>query len=120
MAVSAPRMLRMHSLRRLQRRLDRTLDSIGSETISSSRRRELAGLSLELQRELARLEQMPWPSGRAFVARGDERPLERRLVRMLRTVRSEPSAPSYWTCARSHAASAARVSRLDAGARPMR
>jgi hypothetical protein len=71
------------------------MESIGSETISATRRRELASLSLELQRELARLEQMPWPSGRAFVARGDERPLERRLVCMLRTVRSEPSTPAY-------------------------
>jgi hypothetical protein len=90
MAVSAPRMMRMHSLRRLERRLHRTMDSIGSETISATRRRELASLSIELQRELARLEQMPWPSGRALVTRNDERPLERRLVRMLRTVRSEP------------------------------
>ena len=90
MAVSAPRMVRMHSLRRLERRLDRTLEAIGSETVSATRRGELASLSLELQRELARLEQMPWPSGRAFVSRGDERPLERRLVRMLRAVRSEP------------------------------
>ena len=89
MAVSAPRMMRMHSLRRLERRLDRTMDSIGSETISPTRRRELASLSIELQRELARLEQMPWPSGRVFVSRSDERPLERRLVRMLRAVRSE-------------------------------
>jgi hypothetical protein len=95
MAVSAPRMMRMHLLRKLQRRMDRTMDSIGSETISATRRRELATLSLELQRELARLEQMPWPSGRAFVARGDDRPLERRLVCMLRTIRSEPPVPAY-------------------------
>jgi hypothetical protein len=95
MAVSAPRMMRMHSLRRLQRRLDRTLDSIGSETISPTRRRELASLSIELQRELARLEQMPWPSGRAFVVGADERPLERRLVCVLRAVRSEPATPAY-------------------------
>jgi hypothetical protein len=95
MAVSAPRMMRMHSLRRLQRRLDRTMDSIGSETISATRRRELASLSIELQRELARLEQMPWPSGRVLVLRGDERPLERRLVRMLRAVRSEPAEVAF-------------------------
>jgi hypothetical protein len=95
MAVSAPRMMRMHSLRRLERRLDRTMDSIGSETISATRRRELASVSIELQRELARLEQMPWPSGRAFVSRSDERPLERRLVRILRAARSEPAAPAY-------------------------
>jgi hypothetical protein len=95
MAVSAPRMMRMHSLRRLQRRLDRTMESIGSETISATRRSELASVSIELQRELARLEQMPWPSGRVFVSRSDERPLERRLVRILRAVRSEPVAPAY-------------------------
>jgi hypothetical protein len=71
------------------------MDSIGSETISATRRRELASLSIELQRELARLEQMPWPSGRVFVTRGDERPLERRLVRMLRAVRSEPSPVAF-------------------------
>jgi hypothetical protein len=95
MAGLAPRMMRMHSLRRLQRRLDRTLDSIESQTISAARRRELASLSLELQRELSRLEQMPWPSGRVLVTRGDERPLERRLVRMLRTARSEPATPAF-------------------------
>jgi hypothetical protein len=71
------------------------MDSIGSETISATRRRELASVSIELQRELARLEQMPWPSGRAFVSRSDERPLERRLVCILRAVRSEPAAPAY-------------------------
>jgi hypothetical protein len=75
--------------------MDRTMDSIGGETISATRRRELATLSLELQRELARLEQMPWPSGRAFVARGDDSPLERRLVCMLRTIRSEPPVPAF-------------------------
>jgi hypothetical protein len=95
MAVSAPRMMRMHSLRRLERRLDRTMEAIGSETVSATRRGELASLSLELQRELSRLEQMPWPSGRVLVTRGDERPLERRLVRMLRTVRSEPATPAF-------------------------
>jgi hypothetical protein len=95
MAVSAPRIMRMHSLRRLERRLDRTMQMIGSETISAARRGELASLSLELQRELARLEQMPWPSGRVFVSRNDERPLEHRLVRTLRTVRSERPPPAY-------------------------
>jgi hypothetical protein len=71
------------------------MQTIGSETVSATRRGELASLSLELQRELARLEQMPWPSGRVFVSRNDERPLERRLVRMLRTVRSERPPPVY-------------------------
>lgn len=95
MAVSAPRIMRMHSLRRLERRLDRTMQTIGSETVSATQRGELASLSLELQRELARLEQMPWPSGRVFVSRNDERPLERRLVHMLRMVRSERPTPAY-------------------------
>jgi len=71
------------------------MQMIGSETVSASRRGELASLSLELQRELARLEQLPWPSGRALVARNDERPLERRLVCMLRAVRSERPPPAY-------------------------
>jgi hypothetical protein len=95
MAVSAPRIMRMHSLRRLERRLDRTMQTLGSETVSATRRGELASLSLELQRELARLEQMPWPSGRVFVSGNDERPLERRLVCMLRAVRSERPPPAY-------------------------
>jgi hypothetical protein len=94
MAVSAPRMMRMHSLRRLERRLDRTLEGIGSESVSATRRGELASLSLELQRELARLEQMPWPSGRVLIVPRDEPPLERRLVRMLRMARSERPAPA--------------------------
>jgi hypothetical protein len=89
MAVSAPRTVRMHSLRRLQRRLDRTLESASNETVLASRRGELASLSLELQKELARLEQMPWPSGRVFVSRSDGRPLERRLVTLLRSLRNE-------------------------------
>ena len=92
MAVSAPRMMRMHSLRRLERRLDRTMETIGSETVSATRRSELASLALQLQRELARLEQMPWPSGRAFAWQEDERPLERRLVCVLRAVRNESAA----------------------------
>ena len=50
------------------------MQTIGSETVSATQRGELASLSLELQRELARLEQLPWPSGRVFVSRNDERP----------------------------------------------
>jgi hypothetical protein len=90
MAVSAPRIMRMHSLRRLQRRLERTLEQAGSHAVSAGRRNELESVSLELQRELARLEQMPWPSGRALVSRRDGRPLERRLLPLLRAVRDEP------------------------------
>jgi hypothetical protein len=95
MAVSAPRIVRMQLLRRLERRLDQTMQMIGSETVSATRRGELASLSLELQRELARLEQLPWPSGRVLVSRNNERPLERRLVCMLRAVRSEGPQPAY-------------------------
>ena len=90
MAVSAPRIMRMHSLRRRQRRLDRTLELAASGAVSVTRRHELESVSLELQRELARLEQMPWPSGRALVSRGDGRPLERRLLPLLRAARAEP------------------------------
>jgi hypothetical protein len=93
MAVTAPRMMRMHNLRRLQRRLDRALDEAGNQTVSAARRRELHELSIELQRELARLEQMPWPSGRVF-ARGDSRLLERRLLPLLRALRAEPAQPA--------------------------
>jgi len=55
MAVSAPRIMRMHSLRRLQRRLDRTLELAASGAVSVARRHELESVSVELQRELARL-----------------------------------------------------------------
>jgi hypothetical protein len=90
MPVSAPRMMRMHNLRRLQRRLDDALDEAGNQSVSAARRNELHSLSVELQRELARLEQMPWPSGRVF-ARGDSRPLERRLLPLLRALRADPT-----------------------------
>jgi hypothetical protein len=89
MPVTAPRTMRMGSLRRLQRRLDRTIELAGDQAMTRTRRDELATLSLELQRELARLEQMPWPSGRVFVARRDGRLLERRLLPLLRTLRNE-------------------------------
>jgi hypothetical protein len=90
MPVSAPRIMRMHSLRRLQRRLERTIELAGSGAVSATRHNELESVSLELQRELARLEQMPWPSGRVLVSRGDGRPLERRLLPLLRAIRNEP------------------------------
>jgi hypothetical protein len=91
MPIAAPRMMRMHTLRRLQRRLDRALEHTGSDPSSAIRRAELQSLSDELQRELARLEQMPWPSGRVFVSRGEQRPLERRLLPLLRALRNEPA-----------------------------
>jgi hypothetical protein len=81
----------MHSLRRLQQRLDRSIESAGPNAFSSTRRGEIASVSLELQRELARLEQMPWPSGRVLVRSHDGRPLERRLVPLLRVLRDQPA-----------------------------
>jgi hypothetical protein len=92
MAHPAPRMTRMHSLRRLQQRLDRTVESAGPSVSSSTRRGEIASVSLELQRELARLEQMPWPSGRVLVTSGDGRPLERRLLPLLRELRDHAAS----------------------------
>jgi hypothetical protein len=89
MPIAAPRMMRMHTLRRLQRRLDRALEHTSPSSVV--RRAELQSLSDELQRELARLEQMPWPSGRVFVSRGEQRPLERRLLPLLRALRNEPA-----------------------------
>jgi hypothetical protein len=82
----APRTLRMRSLRRLQRRVDRTM---ASETVSSTRRGEIGTLSIELQRELSRLEEMPWPSGRVLVSLNDGRQLERRLLPLVRAARDE-------------------------------
>ena len=89
MPDTTPRMLRMHSLRRLEQRLDRTVESAGPNAFSSTRRAEIASVSLALQRELARLEQLPWPSGRVLVTSHDERPLERRLVPLLRALRDQ-------------------------------
>jgi hypothetical protein len=82
----APRTLRMRSLRRLQRRIDQTM---ASETVSSTRVREISTLTLELQRELSRLEEMPWPSGRTLVSLNDGRQLERRLLPLVRAARDE-------------------------------
>jgi hypothetical protein len=81
----------MHSLRRLQQRLDRSVESAAPDAFSSTRRGEIASVSRELQRELARLEQMPWPSGRVLVTSRDGRPLERRLVPLLRELRDQPA-----------------------------
>ncbi len=117
MAVSAPRIMRMHSLRRLQRRLDRTLELAASGAVSAARRHELESVSVELQRELARLEQMPWPSGRALVSRGDGRPLERRLLPLLRAARAEPVlAPVPPGGSLLGHQTAGRVDALDSGA----
>jgi hypothetical protein len=91
MIRSAPRTLRVHSLRRLERRLDHTIALTENQTGSSTRRRELVDLSVELQRELARLEEMPWPSGRTVSFAGARRPLERRIVPLLRAVRNDPA-----------------------------
>jgi hypothetical protein len=81
-------MLRVHNLRRLQRRLERALDESGNQRVPASRRRELHALSLELTRELSRLEQMPWPSPRSLAVRTDDRETERRLLPLLRAARS--------------------------------
>jgi hypothetical protein len=91
MPVSAPRMLRVHNLRRLQRRLERALDESGNQRVPAARRRELDALALELNRELSRLEQLPWPSGRGLSRSGDGRLLERRLLPLLRALRAEPA-----------------------------
>ncbi len=85
MQTQAPRTIRMQTLRRLESRLDRTLDQASRNGTPT---RELTNLSIELQRQLSRLEQMPWPSGRALASTGDDRPLERRLVPLLRAARS--------------------------------
>ncbi|HEY1480188.1 MAG TPA: hypothetical protein VGF46_09170 [Gaiellales bacterium] len=99
--------MRMHTLRRLQRRLDRALDDAGNQRVPAARRSELASLSVELQRELARLEQLPWPSGRVF-ARGDSRRLERRLLPLLRALRADPSPQPAPVLARAPAGRFAR------------
>jgi hypothetical protein len=51
--------------------------------------REITTLSAELDRELSRLEELPWPSGRGLVSLRDGRPLERRLLPLVRAVREE-------------------------------
>jgi hypothetical protein len=84
-------MLRVHNLRRLQRRLERALDESGNQRVPASGRRELDALSLELSRELARLEQLPWPSGRGLARGSDGRLLERRLLPLLRALRADPA-----------------------------
>ena len=89
MQAPAPRTVRMRSLRRLQRRVDQTM---ASESVSSTRRGEIGSLSIELQRELSRLEEMPWPSGRVLVSMNDGRPLERRLLPLVRAAREERPA----------------------------
>jgi hypothetical protein len=71
--------------------LDRSVESAAPDAFSSTRRGEIASVSRELQRELARLEQMPWPSGRVLVTSRDGRPLERRLVPLLRELRDQPA-----------------------------
>jgi hypothetical protein len=92
MRTLAPRTARMRSLRRLQRRVDHTLASAGPKVVSSTRFGEIATLSRDVQRELSRLEELPWPSGRALVSYHDDRPLERRLLPLVRAVRDERAA----------------------------
>jgi hypothetical protein len=60
MNASSPRSVRIRSLRRLD------------------------ALPSDLERELARLEQMPWPSGRSLAYSRDPRLLERRVVPLVR------------------------------------
>lgn len=89
MRTLAPRAARMRSLRRLQRRVDHTMASAGPQAASSTRFGEITTLSRDLQRELSRLEAMPWPSGRALVSYHDGRLLERQLLPLVRAVRDE-------------------------------
>jgi hypothetical protein len=83
--TQAPRTIRIRTLRRLEQRLDRSIDQL-SRTGTSTR--ELANLSVELDRQLSRLEQMPWPSSRTFAVQHDDRATERKLVPLLRAARS--------------------------------
>jgi hypothetical protein len=85
MQTQAPRSIRIRTLRRLEQRLDRSIDQL-NRTGSSTR--ELANLSIELDRQLSRLEQMPWPSPRTLAVRTDDRETERRLLPLLRAARS--------------------------------
>jgi hypothetical protein len=78
------RTIRVQTLRRLERRLDRTIAL--QRAVNGSPTRELTNLSIELQRQLARLEELPWPSNRSWVS-NESRPLEQRLVPALRAAR---------------------------------
>ena len=49
--------------------------------------RRLDVLPSDLERELARLEQMPWPSGRSLALSRDPHLLERRVVPLVRSTR---------------------------------
>lgn len=89
MRTQVPRTARMRSLRRLQRRVDQTMAAAGPQAVSSTRLGEITTLSRDLQRELSRLEEMPWPSGRTLATYHDGRPIERRLLPLVRAVRDE-------------------------------
>jgi hypothetical protein len=74
----------VRTLRRLQRRVDETISSAGSP----SRLGSIPKLAVELDRELARLETMPWPSGRPLASAHDSRTVERKLVPLVRAART--------------------------------
>ena len=88
MQATAPRTTRMRSLRRLQRRVDHTLATARPAHGTTTQLGQIVRLSGEIDRELARLEELPWPSGRALVSYSDGRPLERRLLPLVRAVRA--------------------------------
>ena len=82
----SPRAKRMHSLRRLVQRAEDVLSS-ADPARSEPRHRELAGLTAELERELSRLEQMPWPPSGHCACRATRFPLTGEL------------SPLYASCA---------------------
>jgi hypothetical protein len=82
----SPRAKRMHNLRRLVQRAEDVLSS-ADPARSGPSHRELAGLTAELERELSRLEQMPWPSERALRVQGDALPADRRALALVRELR---------------------------------
>jgi hypothetical protein len=84
--VFSPRAKRMQSLRRLVQRAEAVLQSADPARRTPGHR-ELAGLTTELERELSRLEQMPWPSERALRVQGVALPADRRAIALVRELR---------------------------------